>query len=165
MVLAKGKDTARGKLPDGLQQRFPKRITFAFGERGWNSIIEEALPETVPIGGKGAPKSSQKRGAAIDFFALDGGSTAAPRRKTGMNEFDRVAGGGLVEGSAILIGGDPGIGKSTLLLQVTAALAKKARCIYVSGEEAIDQIRLRASRLEVSAEPVNWQQPPMYGIF
>ena len=121
---------------------------------GWNSIIEEALPETVPIGGKGAPKSSQKRGAAIDFFALDGGSTAAPRRKTGMNEFDRVAGGGLVEGSAILIGGDPGIGKSTLLLQVTAALAKKARCIYVSGEEAIDQIRLRASRLRVSAEPV-----------
>ncbi|MBO42896.1 MAG: DNA repair protein RadA [Rhodospirillaceae bacterium] len=121
---------------------------------GWNTIIEEALPEIVPLGGKRGAKSSQNGGSAIDFFALDGGSTVAPRQETGMNEFDRVAGGGLVEGSAILIGGDPGIGKSTLLLQVTAALAKKARCIYISGEEAIDQIRLRASRLEVSTEPV-----------
>ena len=71
-----------------------------------------------------------------------------PRRFSGIDEFDRVTGGGLVPGSAILIGGDPGIGKSTLLLQAVCALsARGARCLYVSGEEAVDQVRLRASRL------------------
>lgn len=70
-----------------------------------------------------------------------------PRHLTGIGEFDRVTGGGLVPGSALLIGGDPGIGKSTVLLQVTAALSGTARCAYISGEEAIDQMRLRADRL------------------
>jgi DNA repair protein RadA/Sms len=121
---------------------------------GWNSIVEEALPESAPLGAKVNAKALRNSGAAIDFVPLKGSSPAAPRRSTGMNEFDRVTGGGLVEGSAVLIGGDPGIGKSTLLLQVTAALAKTTRCIYISGEESIEQIRLRASRLEVANEPV-----------
>ena len=71
-----------------------------------------------------------------------------------MDEFDRVTGGGLVPGSAILIGGDPGIGKSTLLLQVVAMLSRGAKCAYISGEEAIDQVRLRARRLNLEQSPV-----------
>ena len=77
---------------------------------------------------------------------------AAAAPKSGIAEFDRVCGGGLVAGSAMLIGGDPGIGKSTLLLQVAAALARQgAACAYISGEEAVDQVRLRAERLGARA--------------
>ena len=77
------------------------------------------------------------------------------RTLTGMAEFDRVTGGGLVPGSALLVGGDPGIGKSTILIQVAAALARAGkRVVYVSGEEAIDQIRLRAERLGLRDAPV-----------
>ena len=120
----------------------------------WNSIVEETLPESAPIGGKLRAQSFSDAGTPINLVNLVGNSKSAPRRKTGIEEFDRVTGNGLVDGSALLIGGDPGIGKSTLLLQVTAALAQKARCIYISGEEAVDQIRMRAARLDVAAEPV-----------
>ena len=120
----------------------------------WNTIVEEILPESAPVGGKLRAQSVSDTGTPINFVNLVGNSKSAPRRKTGIEEFDRVTGNGLVDGSALLIGGDPGIGKSTLLLQVTAALAKKARCLYISGEEAVDQIRLRAARLNVAAEPV-----------
>src|SRR5262249_2933251 len=79
----------------------------------------------------------------------------APRVRSGIGEFDRVAGGGLVRGSTLLVGGDPGIGKSTLLLQVAGALARTGQpVVYVSGEEAIAQIRLRADRLGVTDAPV-----------
>ena len=102
----------------------------------WNTIVEEAAPESAPKGlGAG-------RGRAITFVGLKGSEERAPRIATKITEFDRVCGGGLVPGSALLVGGDPGIGKSTLLLQVTAALANAdmaVRCIYISGEEAIDQ--------------------------
>src|SRR5690606_27314750 len=99
----------------------------------WNSIVEEAGDARPPQGlGRG-------KGKVIQFAALSGASPEAPRRKSGIAEFDRVTGGGLVPGSAVLIGGDPGIGKSTLLLQATALLSKNARCAYVSGEEAVDQ--------------------------
>lgn len=107
----------------------------------WNSIIEEAGPEAAPKG------VSPKGGRKIAFVGLDGESDKAPRRTTGIAELDRVLGGGLVKGSAVLVGGDPGIGKSTLLLQAAAALSKSARVAYVSGEEAVDQIRMRAARL------------------
>lgn len=86
---------------------------------------------------------------ALDLETLETNESAPlQRHASGIAEFDRVIGGGLVPGCAILLGGDPGIGKSTLLLQVVAALADRALgCVYVSGEEAVDQVRLRARRL------------------
>jgi len=118
----------------------------------WNSIIEEAAaasgpPALVAIkGGKGRPAS---------FEGLQAASLDAPRLPTGMAEFDRVLGGGLVPGSAVLVGGDPGIGKSTLLLQAAAGLAQSgASVIYLSGEEAPAQVRMRAARLGLSQAPV-----------
>ena len=114
----------------------------------WNTIVEEAVPETAPKGVSG------KGGKRLTFLGLEGSSDKAPRRLTGITEFDRVCGGGLVAGSAILVGGDPGIGKSTLLLQVTAALSGSASVAYVSGEEAIDQVRMRAGRLGLAKAKV-----------
>jgi DNA repair protein RadA/Sms len=118
----------------------------------WNSIVEEAPiasgpPALVAIkGGKG-------RIAA--FEGLEAGRGDPPRFPTGMVEFDRVLGGGLVPGSAVLVGGDPGIGKSTLLLQAAAALAQSgASVVYLSGEEAPAQVRMRAARLGLSQAPV-----------
>lgn len=117
----------------------------------WNSMAEEAAQETIPRGMGGG-----KKGRSLDLVSLAGeNADLIPRKITGIGEFDRVTGGGLVPGSALLIGGDPGIGKSTLLLQVVCALAGKGvRCVYVSGEEAIDQVRLRADRLGLGKAPV-----------
>ncbi|MEX2450172.1 MAG: DNA repair protein RadA [Rhodospirillales bacterium] len=109
----------------------------------WNTLVEEAPAETAPKG------LGAKRGRRIDFVGLDGKGEEAPRRTTGIGEFDRVCGGGLVAGSAILVGGDPGIGKSTVLLQVCAALSGPSRCAYITGEESIEQLRLRARRLGI----------------
>src|SRR3954470_11666642 len=114
----------------------------------WNSIVEEAPREAPPKGLSG------KKGRGIELVDLGGPVPETMRRSTGMAEFDRVTGGGLVRGSAILIGGDPGIGKSTLLLQVVVALGKlKPPLIsaYISGEEAVEQVQLRALRLDLSA--------------
>jgi DNA repair protein RadA/Sms len=116
----------------------------------WNAIVEEAVESAAPVGGKRRKPVSR----GLELAALDGKSAGVRRRVTGIAEFDRVAGGGLVPGSALLIGGDPGIGKSTLLLQIAAALAGDARAAYFSGEESVDQIRMRAQRLGVSAAPV-----------
>jgi DNA repair protein RadA/Sms len=119
----------------------------------WNSMVEE-LPRAAP------PKSlaaggGRRSGHAIDFVALRGESAGPPRLLTGVAEFDRVCGGGLVAGSTILVGGDPGIGKSTLLLQAAASLAAHGTAsAYITGEEAIDQVRLRAARLGVADSPV-----------
>ncbi|MBB3064624.1 DNA repair protein RadA [Limibacillus halophilus] len=119
----------------------------------WNSVVEEAPRDSVPGGLK---RSSGNRARRVQFQPLQGSSEPLPRRTSGIAEFDRVCGGGLVPGSAVLIGGDPGIGKSTLLLQVVAALARSGTsAAYVSGEEAIDQIRLRASRLGLADSPVD----------
>lgn len=121
----------------------------------WNSITEEATPDAAPVGAKS--RAAARSGRVIDFVALDGERQPTPRSRTGIGEFDRVAGGGLVPGSALLIGGDPGIGKSTLLLQAVAGLAQSksgARCAYISGEESIDQVRMRAERLLVTNAPV-----------
>lgn len=120
---------------------------------GWNCMAEEAVEASPWTGAKAKPG---RRAAPIAFSDLKHES-AAPlaRHRTGIAEFDRVTGGGLVPGSALLIGGDPGIGKSTLLLQATCALASAGlRCAYVSGEESVDQVRLRARRLGLENAPV-----------
>ncbi len=113
----------------------------------WNSVVEEsasvALPKSVATGGR-----------KIDFVELSGAPSTQARFVAGIGEFDRVTGGGLVPGSATLVGGDPGIGKSTLLLQVAAALSREGRAVYISGEEAVDQVRMRAQRMGLAQAPV-----------
>ena len=116
----------------------------------WNTLAEEA-PETV----FSAKHDLSSGGRAIAFEALDAPGQALVRRSTGLAEFDRALGGGLVPGSAVLMGGDPGIGKSTLLLQAAAAIARSgANAVYISGEEAAGQVRLRASRLGLGDAPI-----------
>src|SRR4029079_8974580 len=118
----------------------------------WNSIIEENAPASGPpalVAIKGG------KGRAATFESLQSEGLDAPRLPTGMAELDRVLGGGLVPGSAVLVGGDPGIGKSTLLLQAAAGLSMRgAPVIYLSGEEATAQVRMRAARLGLSQAPV-----------
>ena len=117
----------------------------------WNSIVEEA-----PLSAGPAAKSlGAARGRAVALSTLQADEPPPPRTASGMDEFDRVLGGGLVPASAILVGGDPGIGKSTLLLQATAAFARKGlKCLYISGEEAAAQVRMRAQRLGLADAPV-----------
>lgn len=119
----------------------------------WNTIELEAS-EAGPPGSLGAAASKTKA-RKLEFTSLAGGGEVEPRLLTGNLEFDRACGGGLVPGSALLIGGDPGVGKSTLLLQIAAGLAKGGASVaYISGEEAPAQIRLRAKRLGVDKTPV-----------
>ena len=118
----------------------------------WNTIVEEKKP-TIEF----SNISEKKKGNQIDFVSLDGESQTYKRFVTNLSEINRVSGGGLVPGSVILVGGDPGIGKSTLLLQVCAGMANKLNdnsCFYISGEEAIDQVRIRAKRLGLAEAPV-----------
>ena len=117
----------------------------------WNTITEEIVEASAPKG-----LGNKRKGNNINFVPLKGKmSEKKPRHVTGIAEFDRVTGGGLVNGSALLIGGDPGIGKSTLLLQVVCKLALSGKkCLYISGEEAVDQVRLRAQRLGLDNAPV-----------
>jgi DNA repair protein RadA/Sms len=115
----------------------------------WNTLVEEGMAAPAP-GGR-APR----KGRLIKLEALAGDAQEAPRLPSGVAEFDRVTGGGLVRGSVLLMAGDPGIGKSTILIQVAAALAKAGhRAVYISGEEAVAQVRLRAERLGVGAAAV-----------
>jgi DNA repair protein RadA/Sms len=115
----------------------------------WNTLSEEA-PLSAPMALRSA------RGSPVALSPLSGDAAELPRTLTGVGEFDRVVGGGFVPGSAILVGGDPGIGKSTILIQVAASLARAgARVVYISGEEAIAQIRLRAERLGLRDAPVS----------
>ena len=117
----------------------------------WNSLVEERT--SAPPGGLAPSKATKARG--LSFETLQAEDAALPRIVTGVSEFDRVCGGGVAVGSAILLGGDPGVGKSTLLLQVCAAAAARgARCAYISGEEAVDQVRGRAGRMGLSDSPV-----------
>ena len=109
----------------------------------WNTLVEEA-PETV----FSARHDLSSGGRLVSFVSLDQPVKLPERRKTGLAEFDRALGGGLVPGSAILMGGDPGIGKSTLLLQAAASIALAGgEAVYISREEASDQARLLADRL------------------
>lgn len=111
----------------------------------WNTLVEENAASGVGASPSGR---AMRKGTPIKLVSLSGEIEEAPRIVSGISELDRATGGGFVRGSAILVGGDPGIGKSTLLLQASAALAKAGHdVVYVSGEEAVAQIRLRARRL------------------
>jgi len=117
---------------------------------GWNTLVEEAA--AVPAGASARPRARGRRLALEDLKTAE---EPPERRITGIGEFDRVCGGGLVPGSALLIGGDPGVGKSTLILQALAAYAKSGgKAVYISGEEAMAQVRLRAARMGVAEAPV-----------
>ena len=113
---------------------------------GWNTLVE-TLVETVPANGK---RFAALGGVAHLQALADIEAREEDRLPTGMGEFDRVLGGGLVAGGVVLIGGDPGIGKSTLLLQALTALAVRQPVLYVSGEESGQQVALRARRLALN---------------
>lgn len=116
---------------------------------GWNTLHEDHV-NVIPKGLK-----RDKSTSGVHFVALNTPDlTPPPRYITGIQEFDRVCGNGLVPGSVLLVGGDPGIGKSTLLLQVAGALSTLYNCAYISGEEGLDQVRLRALRLHVEDSAV-----------
>ncbi len=117
----------------------------------WNTISED-----VPLSSGPASKGlGAARGKTIALTDLAAEDSPSPRTQSGLAELDRVLGGGLVPASAILVGGDPGIGKSTLLLQGAAAFARAGlKAIYVSGEEASAQVRMRARRLGLADAPV-----------
>jgi DNA repair protein RadA/Sms len=117
----------------------------------WNTLVEES--GSRPPGALAPSRSRKAQG--LTFEGLDLHTPSPPRVATGVAEFDRVCGGGVVPGSAILLAGDPGVGKSTLLLQVCAEAARGgAACAYISGEEAAEQIRARAHRLGLGDAPV-----------
>lgn len=118
----------------------------------WNSLSEEA-PATVFA----LKHDLSSGGRALSFEPLDAPGPPLERSSTGLSEFDRALGGGLVPGSAILMSGDPGIGKSTLLLQAAASVARRGgEVVYISGEEAAGQVKLRADRLGLSGAPVRF---------
>ncbi|MGC1696367.1 MAG: ATPase domain-containing protein, partial [Pseudolabrys sp.] len=111
----------------------------------WNTLSEEGADR--PAG----PGRKPGKGRLFALEPLAGKAHDAPRLPSGIAEFDRVTGGGFVRGSVLLMAGDPGIGKSTLLLQAAAAMARGGhRAVYISGEEAVAQVRLRAERLSLS---------------
>src|SRR6201996_7844657 len=114
----------------------------------WNTLAEE---DTTGATSMPASIRSKRKGRTFALESLTGKSNDAPRLPSGMAELDRVTGGGFVRGSVLLVGGDPGIGKSTLLTQATSLLARAGhRAVYISGEEAVAQVRLRAERLGLS---------------
>ncbi len=114
----------------------------------WNTIVEEQITA-------GPTPAAKTPARGIPFVGLAGSAEPPPRAPIGIDELDRVLGGGLVPASAILVGGDPGIGKSTLLLQAAARLARSGKRVrYITGEESVDQIRLRARRLGVADSPI-----------
>src|SRR4249919_3858753 len=118
----------------------------------WNTLAEEDT-----TGATSMPVSirSKRKGRQFALESLAGKSQEAPRLSSGMAELDRVTGGGFVRGSVLLVGGDPGIGKSTLLTQATSMMARAGhRAVYISGEEAVAQVRLRAERLGLADAPV-----------
>jgi DNA repair protein RadA/Sms len=117
----------------------------------WNTLGEEG----AGVAPRPGPGRAPRKGRLFALEALAGEASEAPRLPSGMAELDRVTGGGFVRGSVLLLGGDPGIGKSTLLIQAVAALARAGhRAVFISGEEAVAQVRLRAERLGLAGAKV-----------
>ena len=122
----------------------------------WNSFAEEKEPVRQAAGrGNWALRPDSREPEAAVLALADVPAESTPRLTSHLPELDRVLGGGFVRGSLVLIGGDPGIGKSTLLLQALAAMGRSQKALYVSGEESPQQIRLRADRLQLGQEPLD----------
>lgn len=133
-----------GKCPDcGAWNSFVEE----FSEGGSNNSHFSRINDTN--------KKSKNKEKSLKLVKLSGQAQEFPRLKTNICELDRVLGGGLVQGSVVLIGGNPGIGKSTLLLQTAKSLAKKNKIIYISGEESVDQVRLRAKRMNINEDTID----------
>ncbi|MCA3596995.1 MAG: DNA repair protein RadA [Methylobacterium sp.] len=149
--MAKRTSTFACQACGAVHQRWQGKCD-ACGE--WNSIAEEAATAATaaPVASGGA---RLRKGRVFALENLTGEAMDAPRIASGIAELDRVTGGGFVKGSVILLGGEPGIGKSTLLIQAAAALARRNfRAVYISGEESAGQVRLRAQRLGLESAPV-----------
>jgi DNA repair protein RadA/Sms len=120
---------------------------------GWNTLVEELeVDSRRPAWGSASPVGANAT-KPVRLSLVE--SEDEPRRPTGIAEFDRVLGGGVVDGSLVLLGGDPGIGKSTLLLAAVDRLSRQGPALYVSGEESLRQTKMRADRLGVRAENVH----------
>ena len=113
----------------------------------WNSFFEQKISNDTKS--KGEPKKKVSAEALNKFVGKE-----RARIKTGFDEVDRVLGGGLVKGSLVLLGGEPGIGKSTLILQLCNKIQGEGKVLYVSGEESAEQIKLRADRLEINNDDI-----------
>ncbi|MGH7606094.1 MAG: AAA family ATPase, partial [Gemmatimonadales bacterium] len=124
----------------------PKWLGRCPGCESWNSYVEAVSSKQLTVSGRSPAVGAQP----VELAGL--ADDDAPRLPSGLPEFDRVLGGGIVSGSLVLVGGDPGIGKSTLLLQVAGALANGRAILYVSGEESAAQLKLRCRRLGISGE-------------
>ena len=127
--------------------QFPKWIGRCPSCQGWNTLVEERV--VAPPKGRGQTRAPREP-IALDAVPAD----AEARISTGIGEFDRVLGGGVVRGSLVLLGGDPGIGKSSLLMQASASLAQRGTVLYVSGEESAAQIKMRARRFGIESPSI-----------
>lgn len=130
---------------------YPKWMGKCTSCNSWNTVVEEVINE-APTKLKASVASTSTASKSLPKAIKDIDTLDEERTLTGMSELDRVLGGGLVTGSLVLVGGDPGIGKSTLLLQICETLGKTKKILYVSGEESQRQIKLRANRLGITAE-------------
>src|SRR5438309_9086546 len=127
---------------------YPKWIGKCPSCGGWNTLVEERV--VAPLKGRSGIARAPRQPIALDQVPPD----AEVRIPTGISEFDRVLGGGIVRGSLVLLGGDPGIGKSSLLMQASASLAKRGTALYVSGEESAAQVKMRARRFGIAGEGI-----------
>ena len=120
---------------------------------GWNTLDESTTSSSSKVN-RYSGYADQASSAEVQVLSKVE-AQCLQRINTGMGELDRVLGGGVVPGSAILIGGDPGIGKSTLLLQSLSSLAQRTKTLYVTGEESAQQVSMRATRLQLPVDQVN----------
>lgn len=121
--------------------------------RAWNSMIEEKIESAIQGGKPSMPKNWVGDEGVVAL--TDVATEAKSRFSSGMKEFDRILGGGFVDGSLVMVGGPPGIGKSTLLLQICSLIRKEGTVLYVSGEESKSQIRMRATRLGIDSPSIS----------
>jgi len=130
----------------------PKWLGKCPGCYKWNTFVEQIDDRDKPVSAKA---TGQLTGFSSGTFALNDVTVKSFQRiKTGISEFDNMIGGGIVPGSLTLLGGAPGIGKSTLMMQISGALAKVGTVLYISGEESLSQVKSRAERLNVNKDNI-----------